>query len=122
MAVTGLRSSTSPAHLLRACLEALAYQLGAVYDQLNTPLEQQEIVPMLIGSGGAMLSSPVLQAIIAATLNTPIYPLLEREASARGPPLLALQPFAILPASTLFPLHPPPLLPPAHSPSLTTHH
>jgi gluconokinase len=104
MAVTGLRSSTSPADLLRACLEALAYQLGAVYDQLNTTLEQQEIVPMLIGSGGAMLSSPVLQAIIAATLNTPIYPLLEREASARGAALLALEALGIVPDVTRVPV------------------
>ncbi len=104
MAVTGLHSSTSPADLLRACLEALAYQLGAVYDQLNTTLEQQEIVPTLIGSGGAMLSSPVLQAIIAATLNTPIYPLLEREASARGAALLALEALGIVPDVTRVPV------------------
>src|SRR5260370_4476546 len=89
---------------MRASLEAQYYQLGAVYDQLNTTLEQKEIVPKLIGSGGAMLSSPVLQAIIAATLNTPIYPLLEPEASARGPALLALEAQGIAPAVTRGPV------------------
>ncbi len=51
-----------------------------------------------------MLSSPVLQAIIAATLNTPIYPLLEREASARGAALLALEALGIVPDVTRVPV------------------
>ena len=97
MAVTGITTHTSPPDLLRASLEALAYQLGVVYEQLNTALEKREIAPMLIGSGGAMLSSPTLQSIIADTLNAPLYPLLEREASARGVALLALESLGIIP-------------------------
>src|SRR6266566_2473513 len=96
MAITGINSHTSPIDLLRATLEALAYQLGEVYDQLNTALEKQEIAPTLIGSGGAMLSSRTLQGIIADTLNAPLYPLLEREASARGVALLALEALGII--------------------------
>ncbi len=97
MAVTGITAHTSPPDLLRACLEALAYQLGEVYDQLNIALEQQEIAPTLIASGGAILSSTTLQSIIADTLNTPLYPSLEREASARGAALLALESLGIIP-------------------------
>ena len=97
MAVVGINTHTSPPNLLRACLEALAYRLGAVYGQLNSALEKQEIAPTLIGSGGAMLSSTTLQRIIADTLNAPLYLSLEREASARGAALLALETLGIIP-------------------------
>lgn len=97
LVVTGINTTTTPIDLLRACLEAIAYQLGSVYDQLNTILEQQEIAPTLIGSGGALLSSSTLQSIIADTLNTPLYPSLGREASARGAALLALEALGIIP-------------------------
>jgi gluconokinase len=96
MTITGINSHTSPITLLRASLESLAYQLAEVYDQLNTALEQQEIAPTLIGSGGAMLSSRTLQEIVADTLNAPLYPLLQREASARGAALLALEALGII--------------------------
>jgi gluconokinase len=97
MTITGINSHTSPASFLRASLESLAYQLAEVYDQLNMALEELEIAPTLIGSGGAMLSSKTLQGIIADTLNAPLYPLLEREASARGAALLALEALDIIP-------------------------
>lgn len=96
MVVAGITAHTSPPDLLRACLEALAYQLGEIYDQLNTALEKQEIAPTLIASGGAILSSLTLQSIVADTLNTPLYPSLEREASARGAALLALETLGII--------------------------
>lgn len=97
MAVVGITTHTSPQDLLRASLEALAYQLGEVYEQLNVALAKRQIAPKLIGSGKAMLSSTTLQSIIADTLNTPIYPSLEREASARGAALLALEALGIIP-------------------------
>jgi gluconokinase len=96
MAITGINSHTSPITLLRAALESLAFQLAEVYDQLNIALEKQEIAPTLIGSGGAMLSSRTLQGIVADTLDAPLYPLLEREASARGVALLALEALGII--------------------------
>ncbi len=97
MAIVGINAHTSPPDLVRACLEALAYRLGEVYDQLNSALEKQEIAPTLIGNGGAMLNSTTLQRIIADTLNAPLYPSLEREASARGAALLALETLGIIP-------------------------
>ena len=96
MTITGINSHTSPIMLLRASLESLAIQLAEVYNQLNTALEKLEIAPTLIGSGGAMLSSKTLQDIVADTLNAPLYPLLEREASARGVALLALEALGII--------------------------
>jgi gluconokinase len=96
MTITGINSHTSPLMFLRASLESLAYQLAEVYNHLNLALEKLEIAPTLIGSGGAMLSSRTLQEIIADTLNAPLYPLLEREASARGSALLALEALGII--------------------------
>ena len=43
-----------------------------------------------------MLSSKTLQEIIADTLNAPLYPLLEHEASARGSALLALEALGLI--------------------------
>jgi gluconokinase len=96
LTITGINSHTSPLMLLRASLESLVYQLAEIYDQLNLALEKLEIAPTLIGSGGAMLSSKTLQEIIADTLNAPLYPLLEHEASARGSALLALEALGLI--------------------------
>ncbi len=68
-----------------------AIQLAQVYNNLNLALDKLEIAPTLPISMGAMLSSKTLQEIIAGTLNAPLYPLLEREASARSSALLALE-------------------------------
>lgn len=95
--VAGIQTHTTPFDILRAAMEALAYQLGAVYQQLESALKVQETKSRLIGSGGALLSSPVLQQIIVDTLGAPLYPSNEREASARGVALLALEAMGILP-------------------------
>jgi gluconokinase len=59
---------------------------------------------MVLGSGGALLNSATFQSIIADTLNTPIYPSLDHEASARGVALLALESLGIIPDVTQVPL------------------
>lgn len=96
-AIIGIQVHTSPADILRAGIEALAYQLGAVYTQLCTALEMHETAPTVVGSGGALLGSPTLQSIIADTLGVPLYPSREHESSARGVALLALEALGILP-------------------------
>ncbi len=95
--VAGIQTHTTPFDILRAAMEALAYQLGAVYQQLESALNVQETKPRLIGSGGALLSSPLLQQIIVDTIGAPLYPSHEREVSARGVALLALEAMGILP-------------------------
>ena len=110
--VAGIHVRTTPEDLLRAAIEALAYQLAAVYDELNNALERDEIAPTLVGSGGALLSSSILQSVIADTLNTPLHPSLAHEASARGAALLALEALGIIPDVTQVPLDTaPPILP-----------
>lgn len=106
MSILGLTVHTTPFDILRASLEAIAYQLLTVYKELlqaSKPSGQADKagrpanVPRLTGSGGALLSSPTLQRILASTLNTTLYPSLEREASARGVALLALEALQIIP-------------------------
>jgi gluconokinase len=94
--VMGIHTNTTSEDILRAGMEALAYQLGAVYEQLTVALDRNEVAPTVLGSGGALLNSVTFQGIIADTLNTPIYPSLDSEASARGVALLALEALGII--------------------------
>ncbi len=95
--IAGINAHISPVEMVRAAQEALAYQLEAVYQQLKTALELHEKPPILVASGGALLSSPSLQQIVADTLASPLYPTYEQEASARGAALLALEAIGAVP-------------------------
>ncbi|HLI90921.1 MAG TPA: gluconokinase [Ktedonobacteraceae bacterium] len=97
MTVAGISIHTSPADLLRAGMEALAYQIRAVYEQLCDALKMEQGPQKIIGSGGALLGSTVLQGIIADTLGAAIYPSRDHEASARGAALLALEALGKIP-------------------------
>lgn len=96
MTVMHLNVHTTPADLLRAGMEALTYQLGAVYTVVSDTLKLER-QPRLIGSGGALLGSPSLQQMLADMLGTPLYPSKDHEASARGAALLALESLGIIP-------------------------
>lgn len=110
MSILGLTVHTTPFDILRASMEAVAYQLLAVYQELlrvSRPSSQAgdaASTPKLIGSGGALLSSPCWQQILASTLNSTLYPSLEREASARGVALLALEALNIIPDAGTVPV------------------
>ncbi len=95
--VAGIQTHTSPQDLLRAAIEALAYQLALVYQQLSVALNIHEEKPRVIGSGGALLGSSTLQSVLADILGVPLYPSYEHEASARGVALLALEAMGKLP-------------------------
>jgi gluconokinase len=95
--IAGINAHISPVEIVRATQEALAYQLGAVYQELKTALKLHEKPPILVASGGALLSSPSLQQIVADTLASPLYPTYEQEASARGAALLALEAIGVVP-------------------------
>lgn len=96
MTVAGISLHTSPADLLRAGAESLAYRLDAVYERLCALLEMEREVPKVICSGGALLSSSLLQSILADTLGASLYPSHEHEASARGAALLALETMGVI--------------------------
>lgn len=98
--IAGIQSNTSPTELLRAGVESLAYRIDAVYERLAQVLATSNTAhasPLLIGSGGTLLSSLLLRQILADTLGVPLYPLREREASARGAALMALEALGIIP-------------------------
>ena len=112
--VAGIQTHTTPTDMLRAAIEALAYQLALVYQELSVALNIREEKPRMIGSGGALLGSKTLQSVLADILGVPIYPSYEHEASARGVALLALEAMAVLPdvgrvqPELADPLHPDP--------------
>ena len=100
--ISGISVHTTPAEILRAALESLAYRIAAVYQRLMSSLAAQsltsaqteprdEMAGDLIGSGGSLLSSRLFQPIIADTLGAPLRPSRDTEASARGAALLALE-------------------------------
>jgi gluconokinase len=105
MTISGIQARSSPADLLRAGMEALAYQLAAVYEQVCQALQVGKTAPRIIGSGGALLGSMTLEHIVADTLGVPVYPSLDHEASARGAALLALEAMGILPDVAQVPAH-----------------
>ncbi|GCE13803.1 gluconokinase [Tengunoibacter tsumagoiensis] len=96
MTVAGISNHTTPAELMRAGMEALGYRLYTIHEELRSLLTMGLTDHKLIASGGALLSSPTLQGIVADTLNTAIYPSIEHEASARGAALLALEALGVI--------------------------
>jgi gluconokinase len=105
MTISGIQIHSSPADFLRAGMEALAYQLAVVYEQVCQTLQVGKTAPRVIGSGGALLGSMTLRQIIADTLGVAVYPSLDHEASARGAALLALEALGILPDVAQVPAH-----------------
>jgi gluconokinase len=105
MTISGIQAHTSPADLLRAGMEALAYQLDAVCEQVCQALQIEKTAPRIIGSGGALLGSMTLGQIVADTLGVSVYPSRDHEASARGAALLALESMGILPDVAQVPPH-----------------
>ncbi len=105
MTISGIQAHLSPADLLRAGMEALAYQLAAVYEQVSQAVPRGKAAPKMIGSGGALLGSRTLGQIVADSLGVAISPSLDHEASARGAALLALEAMGILPDVAQVPPH-----------------
>jgi gluconokinase len=64
-----------------------------VYNQLRGILPAE---PQVVAGGGALLSSPAWQQIIADALGVPIAISAIREAAARGAALLALEALGVL--------------------------
>jgi gluconokinase len=87
-AITGMSIHTSPVEILRASLESVALRFRNIYDimeqQLGAPTE-------VIGSGGALLHSPVWTQMMADALGQPVILCTEKEATGRGAALLALE-------------------------------
>jgi gluconokinase len=83
-ALVGLRLSTTPLDILQASLEGVALRLSLIADQLGQP-----DVP-IVGGGGALAASPEWAQMIANALNRPLSIPQEKEITARGAAVLAL--------------------------------
>ena len=86
--VHGLSLDTEPVQIARACLEAIAYRLCAIYDELQTVAQPGA---SLIASGGALLASPAWRQIIADVTGATLTVCDEPEATSRGIAMLVLE-------------------------------
>ena len=91
--IHGLTLATTPLHILRAGLEAVAYRIALVFDLLRPVLPAD---PQVVASGGALLHSPAWLGIIADVLGRPVSVSQVQEASGRGSALLALEALGVL--------------------------
>ena len=85
--LTGLTLDTTALTIARAILEAVALRLRLVYAMLAPCAAADHLI---VGSGGALVASPVWSQIIADTLDRPLIVSPEEEATSRGAALLAL--------------------------------
>jgi gluconokinase len=86
-ALCGISLATTAPQILRALVEAIAYQLAAVYDRLRPLAAPGHTV---IASGGALGRSRAWPQILADALGVAIEVRQQMEASSRGAALLAL--------------------------------
>ena len=85
--VTGMNLHTTPADILRASQEAVAYTFAAVRDLL---VAQYPSASEIVASGGALTHDPSWTQIMADTFGVPVTTSRVFEASSRGAALLAL--------------------------------
>ena len=86
--VQGLSLATAPIDVLRAGLEAVAYRLGLVFEQLRAETAPEVEV---VVSGNALPASPVWLQMVADVLGQPLVVSQVAETTARGTALLALE-------------------------------
>jgi gluconokinase len=89
----GAGLDTTPIHILRAALEGAALRFKAVADALRGAMREAALSPArdIIYSGGALDASPAWAQIMADCIGAPLVESREKEASARGAALLALE-------------------------------
>jgi len=85
--VLGLTARTKPVEILRAAMEAVCYRFALLATALGSATPISEIV----GTGNALLSSPLWAQMIADVLGRRIEVSTISEASCRGAALLALE-------------------------------
>jgi gluconokinase len=92
-AIQGISMATSPLDILHAGMEAIAYRIALVFQQLSLLLANDVQV---IAGGGALRGSPAWTRIICNVMNRSIAIPDIPETSARGAALLAFEALGIL--------------------------
>jgi gluconokinase len=82
----GLSFDTTPAHIARACMEAIACRMARILGALRQVAPEAE----LVASGGALLASPAWRQMIADASGARLRVCAEPEATSRGAALVAL--------------------------------
>lgn len=91
----GMTLATSPGHLYRATLEAIAYRFAAIHEALKPWLQDDHDIYV---NGAAALKSPLWLQIISDTLGQSLAALdADAEASARGAAVSALDALGEIP-------------------------
>lgn len=88
MTLQGISAATTPGHLLRAGMEAVAFRLALIARRLEAQLHPDAAV---LASGGALVSSGVWRQVIADVLGREVLLLREKEVTSRGAAILAWQ-------------------------------
>ena len=92
--IAGLSLGTQPAQMLRAAMEAIAYQLVTVASAMQHAVNRPEAV---IATGGQLVHSPAWCQMLADALNQRVITSPEPEASSRGAALMVLHALGKLP-------------------------
>src|SRR5204863_2809517 len=90
--------STRPIEILRAGLEAVAYQFALVYKQM---VQHYGFPQEVIATGGGLQHSPVWRQIIADVLGVTVRMSAVAEASSRGAALLVLEAMGLIKSDEL---------------------
>lgn len=98
--IHGITLGTTPAEIVRASLEAVAYRFALIAAGLEASGVALE---GLVASGGALLASPVWPQIIADAIGRPLTLSAETEATSRGVALLALRALGLIPGLDALP-------------------
>jgi gluconokinase len=86
--VMGATPATTPAEMMRAWMEAIAYRIGRVEAELHQSLGGEGEV---LATGGALHASPFWTRILADVMNRPVVLTVAREATARGAALVVME-------------------------------
>ncbi len=87
-AITGLNLNTTPVEILTAAMEAVALRFRLIYEILERQVGTPERV---VATGEALRKSAVWTQMMADALGRPVVASLEKETSARGAAMLALE-------------------------------
>jgi gluconokinase len=87
-AITGLGTATTPIEILHAALESVALRFRNIYEIMEKSFGPPK---EMLGSGAALLHSPVWTRMMADTLCHSVRMCLETEATSRGAALLAFE-------------------------------
>ncbi|MGH2442862.1 MAG: gluconokinase, partial [Chloroflexota bacterium] len=92
-AIFGLTLDTSDDDIVRACLEAISFRFGLVYEILARTVPS---VKGIIGSGAGLIHSPAWMQIMSDVLGKPMVASASPEATCRGAALMTLEAMGVI--------------------------